>query len=184
MSEEAETQETDVADEDTESEDLLEDPAEESGDALPADLDITELEVVYEFPNNSKRRVAAILYFVVGGICIALGLSVDSPLVNDGLTVAGGGLVLFALYIVLASAATAFDETDALVVAARTVGFAPGHASAQMGWWGWRSRPVWRILLYSHEPEPEQRALVLVDGVTGEVREYLVEDNPEDWSDL
>ena len=60
------------------------------------------------------------------------------------------------------------DEQDALVVATRTVGFPVGHASAQMGWRGLRSRPTWRILCYSAENPPERRALVLVDGVDGE----------------
>ena len=53
--------------------------------------------------------------------------------------------------------------------AAAQVGFAVGHASAQMGWRGLLSRPTWRILLYSAEEPPEQRGLVLVDGVDGEV---------------
>ena len=64
----------------------------------------------------------------------------------------------------------------------RQVGFPVGHASAQMGWRGLLSRPTWRILLYSAEDPPTQRGLVLVDGVDGEVLEWFVEDNPEDWS--
>ena len=75
------------------------------------------------------------------------------------------------------------DEQDALVAATRAVGFPVGHASAQMGWRGLRSRPTWRILLYSAENPPTQRGLVLVDGVDGEIVEHFVEDNPEDWSD-
>ncbi|MEM8707487.1 MAG: hypothetical protein AAGE98_13570, partial [Actinomycetota bacterium] len=57
-----------------------------------------------------------------------------------------------------------------------------GHASAQLGWRGLRSRPTWRILLYSNEKVPEKRGLVLVDGVNGEIIDRFVEDNPEDWS--
>ena len=79
---------------------------------------------------------------------------------------------------------TVFDETDALVIAAKTVGFPPGHASAQMSWYGWRSRPQWRILLYSDEAQPLFRGLVVVDAASGDVREHLVEDNPEDWSEI
>ena len=74
------------------------------------------------------------------------------------------------------------DERDALVAAVREVGFPVGHASAQMGWRGVLSRPTWRILLYSAEDPPTQRGLVLVDGVDGQVLEWFVEDNPEDWS--
>ncbi len=158
--------------------------ADDHSDELPADLDITGLVGPYEFPNNSKRRIASILYLVVGGLCVWLGVSFDSPLVNDGLTVVGLGLIVFAVYSYIVAVDTRVDETDALVIAARTVGFPPGHASAQMSWYGWRSRPLWRILVYSDEEQPLFRGLVVVDGVSGEVREQMVEDNPEDWSDL
>ncbi len=156
---------------------------EAAGDTLPADLDVTGLVGPYEFPNNSKRRIASVLYVVIGAICIWLGFAVESPLVNGGLAVVGVGLVLWAVYGFAVAVDTEVDETDALVAAARTVGFPPGHASAQMGWRGWRSRPVWRILLYSDEEQPRYRALVLVDGVDGRVIEHFVEDNPEDWSE-
>lgn len=74
------------------------------------------------------------------------------------------------------------DETDALTTANSTVGFAIGHASAQMVWRGWLSRPVWRLLAYSTENPPAKRALVLVDGISGDVVEWFAEDNPEDWA--
>jgi hypothetical protein len=75
------------------------------------------------------------------------------------------------------------DEADALVAATRQVGFAVGHASAQMGWRGALSKPTWRILLYSAENPPTRRGLVLVDGIDGAVVDWFVEDNPEDWSE-
>jgi hypothetical protein len=47
-----------------------------------------------------------------------------------------------------------------------------------------RSRPTWRVLVYSAESPPHQRGLVLVDAVDGQVLEQLVEANPEtDWVD-
>ena len=70
------------------------------------------------------------------------------------------------------------------MAATAEVGFAVGHASAQMGWRGLLSRPTWRILLYSAENPPTRRGLVLVDGVDGSVIDRIVEDNPEDWSEL
>ena len=76
------------------------------------------------------------------------------------------------------------EESEALAAAARAVGFPVGHASAQMAWKGWLSRPTWRILCYSAEDPPTRRGIVLVDGVSGEVVEFFAEDNPEDWSDL
>ena len=59
---------------------------------------------------------------------------------------------------------------------------AVGHASAQLGWRGLRSKPTWRILVYSSEEPPTKRGLVLVDGVHGDVLQHFVEDNPEDWA--
>jgi hypothetical protein len=76
------------------------------------------------------------------------------------------------------------DERDALVAATTAVGFPVGHASAQLGWRGLRSRPTWRILLFSAENPPARRGLVLVDGVNGMVLDQLVEDNADladDW---
>ena len=64
------------------------------------------------------------------------------------------------------------------------VGFPVGHASAQLGWRGLRSRPTWRILLYSNEPMPTKRGLVMVDGIDGEVIATFLEDNPEDWTEF
>lgn len=156
---------------------------EDHVDVLPADLDATS-GVQYEFPNNSKRRLAAILYFAVGVICVAVGIGVDSPRVNGGITAVGIGLLVFAFYSFVVGAPTAVDEGEALVVAAALVGFAAGPASAQMVWLGWRSRPAWRVLMYSTEPQPLRRAVVVVDGLNGSVIEHLVEDNPEDWSAL
>ena len=72
-------------------------------------------------------------------------------LVNGGLLAGGIGLVLVGLYSYQAGFNLEVDERDALVEATRTVGFAVGHASAQLGWRGLRSRPTWRILVYSNE---------------------------------
>ena len=55
------------------------------------------------------------------------------------------------------------DQTEALLIASRTVGFAVGHSSAQLAWHGLRARPTWRILLYSadvaaHHARPRRRS--------------------------
>jgi len=76
------------------------------------------------------------------------------------------------------------EMVGAFVAATAEAGFAVGHAAAQMGWRGLLSRPTWRILLYSAENPPTRRGLVLVDGVDGSVIDRIVEDNPEDWSEL
>ncbi len=104
-------------------------------------------------------------------------------LVNGGLLGAGVVLVAIAVYHGVAGYPLRVDQTDALAAAGREVGFAVGHASAQLGWRGLRSRPTWRLLLYSAEDPPASRGLVLVDGVDGSVVAHFVEDNPEDWSE-
>lgn len=156
-------------------------------DELPAELDVTGLVGPYLFPNNSRRRIPGVIYVVLGVPCIAAYLwrRGDDPLfVNGGTLGAGIGLVLFGLYHLQAGWDLAFDERDALVEATRAVGFPVGHASAQLGWRGLRSRPTWRILLYSNEPMPTKRGLVMVDGIDGEVIATFLEDNPEDWTEF
>ena len=136
---------------------------------------------------NNRRRIPGVLYLVVAAVCLGLYLlrrGEDPVLVNVGFAWAALGLALVGGYSLATGWDLDVDERDALVVAVRTVGFPVGHASAQMGWRGLRSRPTWRILLYSAEEPPSQRGLVLVDGVDGEVVEWFVEDNPEDWSAL
>ncbi len=155
-------------------------------DRLPDDLDASGYVGPYLFPNNSRRRIAGVLYLLIGAAAIAVPLVVDEDavLVNGGFTAGGIGLILFGLYCLQAGWNLAVDENDALVAATREVGFPVGHASAQLAWRGLRSRPTWRILLYSNEPSPSSRGLVLVDGVDGGVVGCFVEDNPEDWTGL
>jgi hypothetical protein len=158
---------------------------DEIRDELPDELDATGYVGPYTFPDNSRRRVQGALYLAIAAVCVVVRLLAgdDAVLVNDGLYVAAGGLALFALYCFVAGRHTAVDETDALVVATRTAGFPVGHASASLGWRGLRSRPMWRILLYSAEEPPAKRGLVLVDAVDGTVLEHFIEDNPEDWAE-
>jgi hypothetical protein len=155
-------------------------------DELPAELNAAEFVGPYLFPNNNRRRIPALLYVVIAGICIAvwaLRRDHEPVLVNGGVLIAGIVLLLWALYHWQAGWNLAVDENDALVAATRAVGFPVGHASAQLGWRGIRSRPTWRILLYSTEPQPAKRGLVLVDGIDAEVVGQFVEKNPEDFSD-
>lgn len=155
-------------------------------DSLPADLDASHYVGPYMFPNNSRRRIPGVLYLVIGtgGIVTTLVASEDAVLVNNGFLVGGICLILLGLYHLQAGWNLAMDENDALVAAVRSVGFPVGHASAQLAWRGLRSRPTWRILLYSNEAPPAQRGLVLVDGVDGEIVESFTEENPEDWAGL
>ncbi len=160
-------------------------------DVLPSDLDPSAVSEPYVFPNNSRRRIPAVLYAVLGAICIAArfiirgdNAIINDALINNGVLVAGIVLLGISAYHAQAGWHLAFDEEQALQAAARDVGFALGHASAQLSWRGLRSRPTWRVLLYSNEPEPKQRGLVLVDGINGEIVARFVESNPEDWTAL
>ena len=160
---------------------------DERPDELPGDLVAAGYVGPYVFPNNNRRRVPAVLYAVIGLGAItawALTRGNDPVFVNGGLLAAGLALLAFAAYSWQAGFDLDVDERDALVAASRAVGFPVGHASAQLGWRGLRSRPTWRILLYSAEDPPRTRGLVLVDGVDGEVLEHFTEANPEDWSEL
>lgn len=157
--------------------------ADEHRDELPEDLDVTAFVGPYTFPDNKRRRIPGSIYIAVGLLSCALyAARGDGVLVNRGLLVIGLVLVAVGAYHWVAGYPMKVDETDALAAAARTIGFAVGHASAQLGWRGLRSRPTWRILLYSADEPPTKRGLVLVDAVGGEVVAHLVEDNPEDWS--
>jgi len=159
---------------------------EDVHDTLPEDLDAAGFVGPYVFPNNNRRRVPGYLYLLLGVACVA-GWAVagdDAVYVNGGFLGAGVLLLVLGAYHLIAGWDLDVDERDALVAATREVGFAVGHASAQLGWRGLRSRPTWRILLYSAEEPPLRRGLVLVDGVDGEIVAHFVEDNPEDWSDL
>jgi hypothetical protein len=156
-------------------------------DELPAELDVTALDSEYLFPNNSRRRIPGYLYVVLGALCVLLWAARrdHQPILsNRGFLFAGIGLVLFGLYHLQAGWNLAVDEREALVAATRKVGFPVGHASAQLGWRGVRSRPTWRILLYSNEPTPLKRGLVMVDGIDAEIVSSYIEDNPEDWTEL
>ena len=158
----------------------------DEGDQLPEDLDVTGFVGPYTFPDNSRRRVPGALYLAVATVCLALWLVRGSGgvLVNEGMLLVAVLLAAAGVYNLAAGYRLGVRETDALVAASRQVGFAVGHASAQLAWRGLRSRPTWRILLYSAEDPPEKRGLVMVDGVDGHVVAHMVEDNPEDWSEL
>lgn len=159
---------------------------DEIRDELPEDLDAAGYVGPYTFPNNNRRRTQGALYLGVAAVAVLLWAVAgeDAVLANEGFLWVAGALALFGLWCMVAGRRTNVDETDALVIATREVGFAVGHASASLGWRGLQSRPTWRILLYSAEEPPSTRGLVLVDANDGRVIEHFVEENPEDWAEL
>lgn len=147
-------------------------------DELPEDLQ-PEFAPAYRMPDNDRRRIPGVMYIVIGAAMAALVLARGGSgvFVNSGLLIAAVGLAVFGLYHLSAGQTLSVDENDALVVATRTVEFPVGHASAQLGWRGLRSRPTWRMLIFSPEDPPVTRGLVLVDGVDGSVIDSIVEAN-------
>ena len=158
---------------------------EEIRDELPEELNAAGYVGPFTFPDNARRRVAGVLHLAAAIVLVVIRLAAgdDAVLVNDGFFWVAGALALFGIYSLAAGFPTNVDETDALIEATREVGFPVGHASAQLSWRGLRSRPTWRILIYSAEEPPAQRGLVMVDAVDGRVIEHFVEANPEDPED-
>lgn len=155
-----------------------ESPAPGSGDVLPADLDVTTLVGVYQFPDVRRRRIAGWILVAFAAACGAAFAASD----NGGLLAVAVVLGVVGGYHFAAAWRLAIDQTEALAVASRTVGFPVGHASARVMFRGLRSRPVWQVLLYSADEPPSIRGLVELDAVDGAVLGEYTEGNPEDWS--
>jgi hypothetical protein len=156
--------------------------SDEHRDALPAELDLDEYVGITTFPDPARRRLVGALWIAVAavaGVVVATN-STDGALVNAGLVPFAIGTALIGAYHVAAGHPLKVRETDALVLASKQVGFPIGHASAQLGFQGFLSRPTWRILLYSAENPPRKRGMVLIDGRSATVLGEYVEDNPED----
>ncbi|MDA3016413.1 MAG: hypothetical protein O2841_00060 [Actinomycetota bacterium] len=155
---------------------------DEIRDELPDDLNVTAFVGPYKFPDNSRRRIPGIIYLVIAAILALLWFSQrdnETSMVSDGFLGSAIFLGLVGLFSLSASWRMTVDEKLALVYATRAVGFAVGHASAQQVWRGFRSRPTWRVMIYSAQEPPLQRGLVLIDAIDARVIECLVESNPE-----
>lgn len=160
----------------------MSDSSNEIRDELPTELNVTAFVGPYKFPDNSRRRIPAVIYLVIAAGCFGLWVTQgdgDSALVSDGFLGTAVLLGAVGLFSLSASWRMTVDEKLALVHATRAVGFAVGHASAQQVWRGFRSRPTWRVMCYSAQEPPLQRGLVLIDAIDARIVECLVESNPE-----
>jgi hypothetical protein len=158
------------------------DSANEIRDSLPDDLNVTGFVGPYMFPDNSRRRIPALLYLGIAAMCLVLWArqhTNENGLVSDGFLWSAILLGVFSLYSLSSSWRMTVDEKLALVYATRAVGFAVGHASAQQVWRGFRSRPTWRVFCYSEQEPPLQRGLVLIDAIDARIVQCLVEANPD-----
>lgn len=145
------------------------DVAEAAG--VPDDLD-SEVVGPYAVPDTARRRRAGAVYFVAAGVTASL---MFTGLPSLMWATAVGVLVLVGGYHVIAGWRLRIREGKALEIANREVGFAVGHASANLGFTGWRAKPVWNVLVFSADEPPSRRGLVRVDALTAEVVDSYTE---------
>jgi hypothetical protein len=135
--------------------------------AIEEDLD-SNVVGPYRFPSPMRRRISGWVFVVAAVIAM---------LVIDGGWLPAIGLFGLAAWNFASAWPLSVDESQALSLAGAAVPFPVGHASAAVTFRGLRSRPQWSVVLYSAEEPPDQRALVVVDAVSGDLAdEPYVED--------
>ncbi|MFQ5522814.1 MAG: hypothetical protein ACE5F5_04455 [Acidimicrobiia bacterium] len=127
--------------------------------AIEEDLD-ANLADEYVFPDPARRRTSGWVMVAAAAMTVAT--------VDGGWPVAAG-MLLLAGWLFLSAWSLGIDEVQALSRAASAVPFPVGHAAASLRFRGWRSRPVWSVVLYSATEPPDERALVVIDAVNGEL---------------
>lgn len=140
---------------------------------MPEDLDASALDP-YAVPDPLRRRRAGNVYFVAA-VIIAVTIWLGLP---AGMWLMVAGLALIGVYHYLGGWHLVVREGRALEVSNRAIGFPVGHASANLGFYGWRARPIWNVLVFSADEPPTRRGLVRVDGMSGEVVEQYDEAIP------
>ena len=116
----------------------------------------------YRFPSPMRRRIAGWIF---------IGFAAGTFIVIDGGWLPAIGFLALAAWQFAASWPLNIDEHQALAKAGAAVSFPIGHASAAVTFRGFRSRPRWNVVLYSASEPPDQRAMVIVDAVSGEIAE-------------
>lgn len=125
--------------------------------AIEEELD-SNLVGPYRFPDPRRRRTPAYIYLATA-VLVALIIDPFVALLPLGLTV----------WHWLAAWPLEVEQEASLAKAATAVDFAIGHASAAVAFTGLRARPQWSVIVYSAAEPPDRRALVTVDGVSGEL---------------
>lgn len=129
--------------------------------AIEEELD-ANVESGYRFPTPSRRRISGWVYVAAGAVSVFA--------FEEG-WIAAIGFALLAAWQFVSAWPLDVDEHEAMTTAGATVDFPIGHSSASVRFHGWRSHPRWSVMLYSATEPPDQRALVVVDGVSGEIVE-------------
>jgi len=141
---------------------------------VPADLD-SDVVDPFAVPDPARRRRSGLVYVIAAAIT-AVGASFGLP---EGMWILAVVFLVIAGYHAAAAWHLRVREGRALEIANRSVAFAVGHASAAVGFVGWRARPVWNVLVFSADDPPSRRGLVRVDAITGDVVGSYVESLPE-----
>lgn len=140
---------------------------------MPDDLN-ADLVGPYAIPSPARRKRAGNVY-LIAAVVTAGGIVLGLP---SGMWLLVGLFLVIAAYHWVAGWDLAVREGGALEAANRAVPFAVGHASANLGFHGWRSRPIWNVLVFSADDPPTERGLVRIDALTGEVAEQYTEAVP------
>ena len=141
------------------------DSKEEISDELPQDLDVTKYVGPYQFPSPKKRKTASISIAVVSLACIAFGYNSS----NSAMIFGGIALTIVALVFFIAGWPLNVSDLNALTQAAGQAPFSVGHASAQLCFTGWASKPRWRVVVFSADDPPSQRGMVEIDAVSEKI---------------
>ena len=142
---------------------------------MPEDLDANVFGP-YTVPDPARRKRAGLVY-VIGAAVTVLGIVLGLP---SGMWVVVVGLLAIAGYHWLGGWHLEVRETEALTLANTATEFPVGHASATLGFEGWRASPVWNVLVFSADEPPSTRGLVRIDGRNGTVMDQYTEAIPED----
>ena len=113
--------------------------------------------------------------YLVGSAVVA-ALILGGALPSAMWWTAAGVLVVVGGYHLIAGWKLTVSEGDALEIANRHIGMTVGHASATLGFAGWRAKPVWNVLVFNADEPPTRQGLVRVGGVDGVVLDSYVED--------
>ena len=131
---------------------------------VPDDLDSAALGP-YVFPSPTRRTNAAIVYLLAAAIPAFAALAGMS----EGFWIITIAFVALAAIHRLAAHKLLVDQAAALDIAGSRVEFTVGHASAALAFTGWRAKPIWNVIVYSAVEPPDQRTLIQIDGLTGEL---------------
>ncbi|HLT96752.1 MAG TPA: hypothetical protein VK070_08195 [Acidimicrobiia bacterium] len=125
--------------------------------AIEEDLD-SNIVGPYRFPDPVRRRISGWIYLVLTVLVGALIHPIPAILP-----------LLVAAWHFLAAWPLKVEQEEAVTRAGTAVDFPIGHASAALTFHGWRAHPRWSVIIYSAAEPPDQRALVTVDAVSGDL---------------